>query len=112
MNRRLSSWTQGVIAKALETVCQRCGASFVLVNPAYTSQMDSRSGTLWGKRFGDSFYCFDGAALQADENAARNVKARLFDPEINRWMPCQQVKSIGLLNQDSSCTLDRGTNGE
>ena len=48
-----------------------------------------------------------------DENAARNVKARLSDPEIDRWTPYQKVKSIllsrterfrlGLLNQDPSC---------
>ena len=114
MNRRLTSWTKGVIAEALETVSQRRGASLVLVNPAYTSQMDSRNGCLLGHRCGDSFYCFDGVVLQADENAARNVKARLFDQEIDRWTPYQKVKSIllerterlrlGLLNQDSSCT--------
>jgi len=90
--------------------------------------MDSRYGVLKGKRSGDSYsrqkfrrnfcleYCFDGVVLQADENAARNVLARLHDPEIDRWMPFQKVKSIllkrterlrlGLLNQDSSCNLN------
>ncbi len=77
--------------------------------------MDSRYGVLKGKRSGDSFYGFDGGVLQADENAARNVLARLHDPEIDRWTPWQKVKSIllkrterlrlGLLNQDSSCNL-------
>jgi len=75
--------------------------------------MDSRYGILKGKRSGDSFYCFDGVVLQADENAAQNVLARLHDSEIDRWTPFQKVKSIllerterlrlGLLNQDSSC---------
>ena len=75
--------------------------------------MDSRDGTLRGKRRGDLFHCEDGAVLQADENAARNVLARLHDREIDRWTPWQKVKSIllkrterhrlGLLNQDSSC---------
>lgn len=114
MNRRLTSWTKGVIADALETVSRRRGSTLVLVNPAYTSQIDHRNGCLLGKRAGDRFHCFDGVVLQADENAARNVKARLFDPEIDRWTPYQKVKSIllarterlrlGLLNLDPSCT--------
>ena len=121
MNRRLTCWTKGVIAEALELVSQRRGASLVLINPAYTSQMDSRYGCLLGKRSGDSFYCFDGVVLQADENAARNVKARLYDREIVRWTSYQKVKSIllerterlrlGLLNQDSSC-MPIGTSTE
>jgi IS605 OrfB family transposase len=111
--RRLSAWTKGVIATAIETISRRRGSSAILVNSAYTSQMDSRHGVLLGKRSGDSFHCFDGVVLQADENAAQNVLARLYDPEIDRWTPWQKVKSIllerterlrlGLLNQDSSC---------
>ncbi|MBK1650593.1 transposase, partial [Rhabdochromatium marinum] len=52
--------------------------------------------------------------LQADENAARNVLARLTDPDIERFTPFKRVKAIllerterlrlGLLNQDSSCS--------
>jgi len=52
---------------------------------------------------------------RSDVYAARNVLARLHDPEIDRWMPFQKVKSIllerterlrlELLNQDSSCNL-------
>lgn len=114
INRRLTSWTKGVIAESLETVTKRRSATLVIVNPAYTSQMDSRNGLLLGKRSGDSFHCYDGVVLQADENAARNVRDRLYDSEVDRWMPYTKVKSIlierterhrlGLLNQDSSCT--------
>ncbi len=114
VTRRLSAWTKGVIANALDTVSRRRGSSVVLVNSAYTSQVDSRYGILLGRRNGDSFYCHDGVVLQADKNAARNVLARLHDQEIDRWTPYQKVKSIllkrterhrlGLLNQDSSCT--------
>jgi IS605 OrfB family transposase len=113
VSRRLSSWTKGVIAKAIETVSHRRGSTVVHVNAAYTSQTDSRNGTLSGKRHADWFYCADGVVLQADVNAARNVLARLFDVEIHRWTPYQQVKAIllkrtechrlKLLNQDSSC---------
>jgi IS605 OrfB family transposase len=121
--RRLSAWTKGVIATAIETISRRRGSSVILVNSAYTSQMDSRYGILLGKRSGDSFHCFDGVVLQADENAAQNVLARLHDPKIDRWTPWQKVKSIllerterlrlGLLNQDSSCnSLELSTESE
>lgn len=114
VSRRLSAWTKGVIAQALELVSQRRGSTLVFVNAAYTSQMDSRYQILMGRRDGDSFYCFDGEVLHADVNAARNIQARLFDSEIDRWTPYKKVKSIllerterlrlGLLNQDSSCS--------
>jgi IS605 OrfB family transposase len=114
VNRRLAAWTKGVIAEALDSVSSRRGSTVVLVNPAYTSQIDSRNGCLLGKRQGDRFYCFDGVVLQADQNAARNVLARLTDPEIERFMPYRRVRAImqarterlrlGLLNQDSSCS--------
>lgn len=113
VSRRLSSWTKGVIAQAIENVSHRRGSTVIHVNAAYTSQMDSRNGTLSGKRSGDKFYCEDGVVLQADVNAARNVLARSQDHEIGLWTPYQQVKSIllkrtechrlKLFNQDSSC---------
>lgn len=122
VNRRLSSWTKGVIAEALENASQRRGSTLVLVNPAYTSQMDSRNGCLLGQRQGDTFHCFDGVVLQADENAARNVLARLHDSEIDRWTPYPRVKSIvqarteryrlGLLNPDSSCSPETALSTE
>jgi hypothetical protein len=104
-----------VIANALDTISRRRGSSVVLVNSAYTSQMDSRYGSLLGKRSGDSYtrqkfirnfclvYCFDGVVLQADEKrsngacdvyAARNVLARRNVKEIDRCTPWQKVKSI------------------
>ena len=113
--RRLSAWTKGVIASAIENVSRRRGSTVIYVNAAYTSQMDSCDGSLSGKRSGEKFYRENGDVLQSDVNAARNILARLHDSEISRWMPYQQVKSIllkrtsanrlKLLNQDSSCRL-------
>jgi transposase len=54
--RRLSAWTKGVIATALDTISRRRCSSVILVNSAYTSQMDSRYGILLGKRSGDSLF--------------------------------------------------------
>lgn len=67
VNRRLASWTKGVIAKAIDNISRRRGSTVVLVNPAYTSQMDSRNGGLIGHRNGNRFNCCDGVVLQADE---------------------------------------------
>ena len=81
--------------------------------------MDSRHGVLLGQRSGDSFHCFDGVVLHADQNAARNILARKDYSDIQLWTPFQKVKSIllerteqfqtrlGLLNQDSSCNEQR-----
>jgi IS605 OrfB family transposase len=125
--RRLSAWTKGVIANALDTVSRRRGSSVILVNSAYTSLLSSRYGILLGKRSGDSYsrqkflrnfcleYCFDGVVLQADEKrsngacdvyAARNVLARLHDQKIDRWTPWQKVKSILL---ELPCATTVGT---
>ena len=114
-SRRLSGWVKGTMAEAIETVSQRRGASLSTVNAAYTSQVDSRYGTLLGQRNGDTFYCFDGVVQDADTNAARNILARQGDKEISLYTPYKQVKAIllrrtaevkqrlGLLNQDTSC---------
>jgi predicted YcjX-like family ATPase len=75
--------------------------------------MDSFTDLLEGKRVGDKFYRVNEDVMQADHNTARNVLARLFNPDIDRFLPYRQVKAIllkrteryrlGLLNQDSSC---------
>jgi len=51
-NRRMGSWAKGVLAEALTSVTQQRSANHVLVNAAYTSQMDSPTGLLNGKRVG------------------------------------------------------------
>ena len=70
----------------------------MLVNPAYTSQIDSRTGLLQGKRRWDRFYGLDGVVLDADTNAARNILARLYDDEITlaeRSNDCSGTKRDG-----------------
>lgn len=92
--RRLSGWVKGVIAKTLEEVSHRRSSSVVVVNCAYTSQTCSCCERL-GDRIGDKFHCTScGAVEHADHNAAKNVLARIHDPEIGRWTPFAKVKSI------------------
>jgi hypothetical protein len=93
-NRRMGSWAKGVLAQASEEVTKQRKANHILVNSAYTSQMDSTSGLLEGKRVGDKFYRENGDVLQADHNAALNVLARLNDSEISRFTPYREVRRI------------------
>ena len=112
-NRRLNGWVKGVMADTLTSISRRRGSALALVNPAYTSQVDSRTGLLQGRRRWDRFYCCDGVVLDADINAACNILARLYDEEITLYMPYREVKALlaertrterwGLLHPDSSC---------
>jgi transposase len=106
-NRRMSSWAKGTLADALESVCTQRQAKSVLVNAAYTSQMDSTTGWLQGKRVGDKFYRENGDVLQADHNAALNVLARLDDREIARFTPYQEVRKILLARYPAQLSVKR-----
>ncbi len=106
-NRRMSGWAKGVLAEALDSVCEQRDAEHVLVNGAYTSQMDSTTGRLQGRRVGDKFYRVTGDVLQADHNAARNVLARLADPEIKRFTPYRDVKRLLLARSPAPLSVKR-----
>ena len=104
-NRRMSAWAKGVLAEALDPVCEQRNARHVLVNGAYTSQMDSTNGLLEGKREGDKFYRANGDVLQADHNAALNVLARLDDSEISRFTPYKEVRRILLARSPAQLSV-------
>ncbi|WP_295409110.1 transposase [uncultured Thiocystis sp.] len=106
-NRRMSGWAKGTLAEALDSVCEQRGAEHVSVNAAYTSQMDSVTGLLEGRRVGDKFYRVTGDVLQADRNAALNVLARLADPEITRFMPYRDVKRVLLARSPAPLSVKR-----
>ena len=93
-SRRLSGWVKGVMADTPTSISGRRGSALVLVNPAYTSPIDSRTGLLQGARCGDRFHGLDGVVLDADANAARNILARLYDAEISLHTPPREVKRL------------------
>ncbi len=97
----MSSWAKGSLAEALESVTKARGSCLRLVNCAYTSQMDSNTGRLEGRRVGDKFHHANGEVSHADTNAALNIKQRGDDTEITRFMPYKAVKQI-LLNRSSA----------
>ena len=92
--RRLGGWVKGMMADTLTSISRRRGSALVLVNPAYTSQIDSRTGLLQGQRRWDRFYGLDGVVLDADTNAARNILARMYDEEITLYTPFREVKRL------------------
>jgi transposase len=106
-NRRMSAWAKGVLAEALDSVCEQRNAKHILVNGAYTSQMDSTNGLLEGKREGDKFYRANGDVLQSDHNGALNVLARLDDSEISRFTPYKEVRRILLARSPAQLSVKR-----
>ena len=107
INRRLAAWCKGELQSAVEQVSQRRQSVVTLINPAYTSQVDSRNGTLLGRRDGDRFFTFDGEVLQADNNASMNILHRLTDTEIGRYQKAATVQQI-LLKRTASFLAQMG----
>jgi hypothetical protein len=68
-----------------------------MINPAYTSQFCHSCGA-FGKRTGKIFTCKTCGTMDADYNAACNIKDRKSDIEIMLYTTCDKVKEI-LLNR-------------
>jgi IS605 OrfB family transposase len=97
INRKLNQWMKGELQASIEKIALETGFTVSVVNPAYTSQMCSRTGTLLGIRHGDCFTCYTGDVIQADINAALNILHRGSDGEITRWMKYAEVRTILLM---------------
>lgn len=94
VNRKLNSWMKGELQSSIESIALQTGSKIQIVNPAYTSQVDSVTKTLLGFRDWDSFIRFTGDVLQADYNAANTIRDRGTDPEITRFMKSQEVLTV------------------
>jgi IS605 OrfB family transposase len=94
INRKLNQWMKGELQASLEKISHETGSTLSVVNPAYTSQMCSQTGTLLGSRNGDRFTCYTGVVIQADKNAATNILYRGSDGEVTRWMKYTEVRKI------------------
>lgn len=93
VKRKLTRWMKGYIQERLEFISGSQGIHVVLVNPAYTSQICHQCGA-FGKRAGKSFVCPTHGKIDADINAAHNIKCRHFDRHIKLITPYQKVKLI------------------
>ncbi len=94
MSRKLNSWMKGQMRNSLQKWANWTGSVVTEVQPSYTSQVDSVTGTLLGKRSGDNITRFNGVVLQADHNAAKNILDRGTDKEISRYMSKTEVQTV------------------
>ena len=85
---------KGELPASSEKISRETGSTRSVVNPAYTWQMCSQTGTLLGKRDGDVFTAYTGVVIQSDKNAALNILYRSSDSEINRSMKYAEVRKV------------------
>ena len=107
-NRLMSAWAKGSLAEALESVTKARGSCLRVVNAAYTSQMDSKTGRLEGRRVRDKFHHANGEVSHADTNAAINIKHRADDTDISLFTPFREVKAILLDRLIANGGVSRG----
>jgi len=82
-NNKLQRWTYPKVFNKLERLCQENGILLTKVNPAYTSQICSRCGTLdKSSRKGESYQCSScNLEIDADLNASINILHRgVYNP--------------------------------
>ncbi|MBO3459270.1 zinc ribbon domain-containing protein [Aetokthonos hydrillicola Thurmond2011] len=94
INRKLNQWMKGELQASLEKISLETGSTISVVNPAYTSQIDHQTGTLLGRREGDRFICYTGDVIQADLNAAINIRFRGQDKQITLYMRASEVQAV------------------
>ena len=94
INRKLNQWMKGELQASIEKIALETGSTVSVVNPAYTSQADSLTGTLLGRREGDCFIRYTGDVVQADYNAALNICVRSTDEEITRYLKSGEVQVV------------------
>lgn len=85
---------KGELQASLKKVSLETGSTISVVNPAYTSQLDSQTGTLLGRRDGDRFIRHTGDVIQADLNAAINIRNRGQDKHLTKYMTSTEVQAV------------------
>lgn len=92
----LTQWDKGYLQERLEFKAYERRCKITTVNPAYTSQLCSYCG-----RFGErglnkkEFHCdFCGLQMDADINAAKNIKERAKDKAITLYTNAKNVRDI------------------
>ncbi len=94
INNRLNAWMKGELQASVERIAEDTGSTVSVVNPAYTSQVDYQTGTLLGVRDGDRFIRYTGEVIQADYNAAMNIRHRFDDTDITQYLPYREVRDV------------------
>ena len=90
----LSTWDKGYLQERLEFKAYENNIKITTVNPAYTSQICSCCNKL-GERTGKEFKCNScNQVLDADYNAAINIKKRKENASITLYMKPKKVLEI------------------
>lgn len=98
INRKMSSWTKGIIQDRAEFKSMAEGFRLKQVNPAYGSQICPKCDYVDAKnRKWDKFKCTHcGYEDHSDKVAAMNYFKRFFDKEVTLFTPYKNVKEIFL----------------
>lgn len=92
----LTQWDKGYLQERLEFKAYERRCKITMVNPAYTSQLCSYCGRFGKRGFNKKeFHCdFCGLQMDADINAAKNIKERAKDKAITRYTNAKNVRDI------------------
>lgn len=93
-NNKIQRWTYPKVINKLERLCEENGILLTKVNPAYTSQICSRCGTLDKEnRKGELYHCNScNLEIDADLNASINILHRgVFDPSALKKLTSNQI---------------------
>jgi len=93
IKRKLSRWIKGYIQERLEYKASLRQVKITIVNPAYTSQVCHSCGS-FGNRTNKIFICKLCGTMDADYNAACNIKDRKYDLDIDIYTSYKRVKAI------------------
>lgn len=80
INSKVSSVPISLLREIITYKSKRLGFSIVLVDPAFTSQIDFRTRKCSGKRHKGAYYTHDNKVLHSDLNASCNIAQRAKIP--------------------------------
>ena len=96
-NRKMSSWLKGRLNERMDYKAKVYRIAVTDVNAAYTSQYCAECGNKLLRREGkhnEKGICPCCKEINANVNAAKNIRSRLHDAEITLYTPYRRVKEI------------------
>lgn len=96
-NRKMNLWIKGYIDERLNYYADIYNIKVVYVSAAYTSQFCAICGARLDNRTGihhEIGHCPNCGEIDANINAAKNIKARLYDSEIILYTPYKKIEKI------------------
>ena len=96
-NRKMNLWIKGYIDERINYYAKKYDIEVIYVSAAYTSQFCSICGARLDKRTGihnEIGHCPNCGEIDANINAAKNIKARLYDSIIQLYAPYKKIEKI------------------